>query len=107
MGGTCHFGHGIQICMPSICLLTFVVLHLLGMRGCSLGKIDLAICISICKVGLLYSTPRYPGRLSECYFYFGCMEVLLLYVEVLLPEVEVALGEPAGDREGDFNSLGN
>ena len=37
----------------------------------------------------------------------GCMEVLLLYVEVLLPEVEVALGEPAGDREVDYNSLGN
>ncbi len=87
-------------------LLTFAVLHLLGTRGCSLEKIHLAICI-IAFAKLVFSTPRYPGRLSKCYFYFGCMEVLLLYVEVLLPEVEVALGEPAGDREGDFNSLGN
>ncbi len=86
-------------------LLTFVVLHLLGTRGCSLEKIDLAICISICKVGLLNAPlPRLALRVL---LLLGCMEVLLLYVEVLLPEVEVALGEPAGDREGDFNSLGN
>ena len=42
--------------------------------------------------------PRYPGWLSECYFYFG-LGVLLLYVEVLLPEVEVALGELGGVEE--------
>ena len=59
-GGTCHFRFGNQICMLSILKsLTVSCFNLLGMRSCSLGKINLAICISICKIGLLFaSLPR-------------------------------------------------
>ena len=35
--------------------LTFVVFNLLGTRGCSLGKINLAIVLALCKVGLLFA----------------------------------------------------
>ena len=38
MGGTCHFGHGIQNLHVEYLLLMFVVLHLLGMRVAALER---------------------------------------------------------------------
>ena len=61
VGGTCHFGDGIQICMLSIQVTNVCCFILLGMRGCSLEKINLAICISICKVGLLFAPLPWPA----------------------------------------------
>ena len=93
MGGTCIFGHGIQICVLqscykrlfcicryarllsgkdqlSNCIFAFATLVNLAICPLAFARLaDLAIVYACAK--LVFSMPRYPGWLPECYFYFG------------------------------------
>ena len=83
-------------------LLTFVVLHLLGMRGCSPEKINLAIVYLHlqCWFSPWFATPA--GSPSVTSTLGGSVSTK---VEVLLPKVEVALGEPAGVGEATVENF--
>ena len=59
VGGTRHFGPGKQICMLSSKVTNVCCFHLLGMRGCSLEKINLAIALAFAR--LVFSLPATPA----------------------------------------------